>query len=353
MATTRTKKHRVLFVDDDSTFLEILGELFLLRNNGAWQVLSASTAAKALALLQEQQFDLVVLDINLPVVDGLQLLRLVHQRYPQLKKVVLTGYADEARRTECLSHGAELFIEKPRSSEGFETVFATLNELVAWKPQEGFRGVLRQVGLQDVLQLECLGRNSSVLEIFNAQVRGRIYIEEGAIIHAAAGAIKGEAAFHQLLSLPGGEFNLKPYEPAPERTLEGHWESLLMEAARVRDEKQEQSGVADADASAVGQAPALEEPVIPATPGTRIEEVVICSGQGAVLYEWQCEDMNARLKLFQHITQQAERLNQLHPFGRFDRLEFEGPQGRVVAQVQNDRRVLVCATQRDGREENA
>lgn len=351
MATTFTKKHRVLFVDDDSTFLEILSELFLLRSDGTWQVLFASTAAKALALLQEQPFDLVVLDINLPVVDGLQLLRLLHQRYPQLKKVVLTGYADEARRTECLSHGAELFIEKPRTSEGFETVFATLNELIVWKPQGGFRGVLRQVGLQDVLQLECLGRNSSVLEIFNAQMRGRIYIEEGVIIHAAAGATKGEVAFHELLSLPGGEFNLKPFEPPPERTLEGHWESLLMEAARVRDEKQEQSELVSANASAVEQTPTIEGDEAAAPTGTRIEEVVICSGQGAVLYEWHCKDVNARLKLFQHITQQAEKLNQVHPFGRFDRLEIRGPQGRVVAQVQDDRRVLVRATQRGEQEE--
>jgi len=344
MATAFTKKHRVLFVDDDSTFLEILGELFLLRSNGAWQVLSASTAARALALLQEQPFDLVVLDINLPVVDGLQLLRLLHQRYPQIKKVVLTGYADESRRTECLSHGAELFIEKPRTSEGFETVFATLNELMAWKPQEGFRGVLRQVGLQDVLQLECLGRNSSILEIFNAQTRGRIYIEEGVIVHAAAGATAGESAFHELLALPGGEFNLKPFEPPPERTLEGHWESLLMEAARVRDEKQEESAPTNSGAPAVEQILTGEASGVASTTGTRIEEVVICSGQGAVLYEWHCKDVTSRLKLFQHIAQQAERLNQLHSFGRFDRLELSGPQGRAVAQVQNDRRVLVRAT---------
>ena len=101
----------------------------------------------------------------------------------------------------------------------------------------------------------------------------------------------------------------------------------------------------------IRQTPAIAEPVIPVTTGTRIEEVVLCSGEGAVLYEWQCQDTNARLKLFQHLTQQAERLNQLHPFGRFDRLEFKAPQGRVVAQVQKDRRVLVSATQRDGQEE--
>jgi hypothetical protein len=142
-------------------------------------------------------------------------------------------------------------LEKPRTPDGFETVFATLNELAALQPQEGFRGVLRQVGLPDVLQMECLGRNSSILEISNATVRGRIFIQTGDIIHAELGDQKGEAAFNGLLALRGGEFNLKPFTQPPERSINAQWEFLLMESARVRDEElhqQSESGaVAEPD----------------------------------------------------------------------------------------------------------
>ena len=351
MTTTFTKKKRILFVDDDTAFIQAMSELFVVKSTGAWQVMTATTAAHALGILQEHLVDLAVLDINMPVVDGLQLLRLLHQKYPQLKKVVLTGYADEVRRTECLSSGAELFIEKPRTSEGFESVFATLNELIVWKPQGGFRGMLRQVGLQDVVQLECLGRNSSILEVFNTQMRGRVYIEEGAIVHAAAGAIRGELALQAILALAEGEFSLKPFEPPPERTIIGQWEALLMEAARVRDELPPPGELTYGDAlaveveSAIVSAEAARKVASPTN--TRIEEVVICSGQGAVLYEWQCKDIGARLKLFQHLAQQAGRLNQLLPFGRFDRLELNNPPERVVALVQSDRSVWIRST-RDG-----
>ena len=48
---------------------------------------------------------------------------------------------------------------------------------------------MRRVGLQEVLQMECLGRKSSVLEIFTGKVRGRIFICDGAIVHAESGAL--------------------------------------------------------------------------------------------------------------------------------------------------------------------
>ena len=96
--------------------------------------------------------------------------------------------------------------------------------------------MLRRVGLQDVIQMECLGRNSSVLEVYNEHVLGRIYIENGNIIHAAGGDLTGERALQQLLALPGGSFELVPFELPPQNTISGPWEFLLMEAARVRDE---------------------------------------------------------------------------------------------------------------------
>jgi hypothetical protein len=95
--------------------------------------------------------------------------------------------------------------------------------------------------LQDVIQMECLGRNSSILEVHNARMRGRIYIENGGIIHAVVGDRTGERALQQLLALAGGAFELRPYEPPPQRTIQGQWEFLLMEAARVRDESAAQS----------------------------------------------------------------------------------------------------------------
>ena len=130
--------------------------------------------------------------------------KLLGKRYPDVKKVSLTAFATEEKRSASLAAGAELFIEKPSSTEGFKSVYAMLKDLMNWAPQQGFQGMLRRVGLQDVIQMECLGRNSSVVEVYNEHVLGRIYIEDGSIIHAAGGELTGERALQRLLALPGG-----------------------------------------------------------------------------------------------------------------------------------------------------
>jgi CheY-like chemotaxis protein/pSer/pThr/pTyr-binding forkhead associated (FHA) protein len=231
------KKHQVLFVDDNNAFLEAITELYAILGDKTWEIHRASTADQALAALQQNAIDLVVLDIGMPGLDGVQLLNLIHRRYPDVKKAILTGSANAGDRAACLANGAELFIQKPLSSDGMKAVFTTLNELITWAQCKGFSGMLRQVGLQDVIQIECLRRNSSILEVRNQRVQGQIYIEAGAIIHAAAGTLAGEKAFCRLLSLTDGEFHLQPFKQPPERTVHGQWEFLLMEAARIHDEE--------------------------------------------------------------------------------------------------------------------
>ena len=154
-----------------------------------------------------------------------------------------------------------------------------LEELITWTPQEGFQGVLRRVGLQDVIQMECLGRNSSILEIHNQQLRGRIYIEDGQNYSRPSRRPGRRKRLLQLLALPSGEFQLHPFEPPPKRTIEGQWEFLLMEAARVRDETGSQ-------APATSRPPNRSRYPMSNPPPRRpiwqcsVEETLICSGQG-------------------------------------------------------------------------
>jgi CheY-like chemotaxis protein len=231
------KKFQVLFVDDSLAFLETFTELCVILSNQSWEIHSAASADRSLAILQQQHIDLVVLDIGIPMVDGIQLLGIISRRYPGIKIAVMTGKANENNRATCLAGGAELFIEKPVSSDGIKVVFNMLNDLVSWTHREGFSGIVRQVGLPELIQMECLGRHSSILEIRNRETLGQIYIEAGAITHAAVGNLTGEKAFNQLMTMTGGEFQLKPFTAPPQRTVQSGWENLLMEAARRFDEE--------------------------------------------------------------------------------------------------------------------
>jgi CheY-like chemotaxis protein len=353
-------QRHVLFVDDDPGFLETVGQLFEGWSRGTWRIYLASTAAKALSLLAEQHMDLVVVDMQMPVVDGSQFLTLLERKYPGLPKVILTGYGNEAARSSSLSHGADLFLEKPRCSEGLESVFAALNELANFQPQEGFRGLLRQVGLGDVLQMECLARNSSILEITTPDMEGRIFIKAGIVIHAEAGSETGEAAFNLLFALRAGSFSLKPYQKPSQVTIDAHWECLVMEAARKRDEtlgaeevkgpthehtefwrersrQQETSrlDLSDEDSARTDASPAQE------SIRRQIDEVMVCTTPGEVVYAWQCRDIEARLKLIKFIQQKAGQLSESLALGPLRQLEAEAPQGRLIAQMRPDHKLWI------------
>jgi hypothetical protein len=276
-----------------------------------------------------------------------------------------------------------LYLEKPKDQGGWQSIHATLHELTRFQPEDGFRGVLRQVGLQDVLQMECLARHSVVLHVRAESIDGRVFVKDGQITHAQCAGRKGEEAFNQLLSLTGGEFDLLPFTEPPEQSINGSWEFLLMEAARQRDESGDpeagspaapandipdmfQVPPAAAPAAPVGArqaAPSLVGPPAPAVelpkPAVRLveqepetalpaeasrprtDELLVCSLQGEILHEWKCANPNGRVTFLEFVSQKARQLAQGLPVGEFDRVEVNAVNTRVIAQVQAERGLFV------------
>jgi CheY-like chemotaxis protein len=366
----KRRKH-ILFVDDEESFLGALRDLLSHYAGDAWEILTAPDVGRALGILQEQPIDLLVIDVHMPVIDGIQFLGLLRRTYPDLPRVALSGDASENYRVACLNAGALQYLEKPVTQEGWSNLHKTLDDLVQFQPGEGFRGVLRTVGLQDILQMECLGRSSSILEITTRDFVGKIFVHTGQIVHAEAAGRAGEEAFNFLMALKGGEFNLQPYAEPPQRTITGSWEFLLMEAARKQDEASAPpDGEAAPEASAVPLEPFQpvenEPPTPPLTrdeaspgislppatppmtvsesPGQRphLEEMLVVSPQGDVLFEWQCQQASERIRFLEFVSERARQLGQGLPLGQFDRLEVEGERTRSVTQVQADRTVFIC-----------
>jgi len=330
-----TPKHHILFVDDDADFLATLRDLCELLSEHSWKIFTATSANKALEVLDAERIDLVVVDVNMPVIDGIQFMGILQRRHPKLKRAVLTGVATPEKRAAALANGADLFIEKATSPDGYKSIFAMFGELLQWRPREGFEGVLRKVGLQDVIQMECLARNSSILEIYNQHVLGRIYIEDGNLVHAAAGDISGEKALYRLLSLPGGSFELAQFEPPQEKTLSGSWEMLLMEAARVRDEM-----------AVNGKEVNGSEANSPAETKTssRIEETVVCTRAGEMLFDAAPENVQARIGWLRSVEDQSYNLGRVFALGEFDRLETDLAEGRAISLVRGGKLVFVRVT---------
>ena len=340
MPEENEKRYQFLFVDDDPEFLTAITGLLKEISKAHWAFRTATNHSQALEHLKAQPVEIIVLDVEMPVMDGIEFLRLLRRTHTAQRVVMLSGHINEAARQSAMELGASLFLAKPTTPEGFHGLFAALDALVASGPQSGFRGVM-QVGLQDVLQMECLGRKSSILVVSTGNRRGQIYISDGSIVHAECGQLQGEMALYGLLGLSGGEFTLHPFTEPSRRTISGQYEFLLMEAARLRDENS--SPTARPGSLGNGDAHAAHGEVAVATEarGVRIEEALLCSNAGEVLYQWKCESIDARLDLFRKVEQQAMEASKGMPSGRFHRVSMDTGSSRVVVQIQPTFKLLV------------
>lgn len=100
----------LLVVDDEDALRNVLSSE--LQSEG-YSVLSAADGDEAIATLQQKSFDLVLLDIKMPRVDGFEVLKFIKEKYPKTKVIMLTGFADLKNAIESKKLGAEDFVSKP------------------------------------------------------------------------------------------------------------------------------------------------------------------------------------------------------------------------------------------------
>ncbi len=86
-------RHKVLLVDDDPDLLEVYRETMAMLPSQP-EIHTASSGARALAMLEKDGYRLIVSDLKMPKMDGLQLLSVVRRKYPELRTVVLTSVVD-------------------------------------------------------------------------------------------------------------------------------------------------------------------------------------------------------------------------------------------------------------------
>ena len=106
------------------------------------------------------------------------------------------------------------------------------------EPNEGFTGEFSNLKLTDLIQMGTQGGMSLVLHVTQGQKDGRIYMQDGEIIHAVCGDISGVEAFYEIMSWKKGQFRAESYVSPPTQSITLPWEHLLIEAHRWLDERE-------------------------------------------------------------------------------------------------------------------
>ncbi len=138
---------KILLVDDESDYIEALSERMCLRDI---EVLTASNGLEALELVEREDFDVVVLDMMMPGIDGLETLKRMLQLDENLQVIMLTGHATVQNGVEAMKLGAKDFLEKPVNIEKLLEMIkeAKINRMVIIQKQseELVRNILKRKG---------------------------------------------------------------------------------------------------------------------------------------------------------------------------------------------------------------
>ena len=101
---------RVRLVDDEEEFLDIMAERMRARD---MEVTTSTSATEALALIATESFDAVIMDFMMPEMDGIQALKAIKEKRPEMQIILLTGHATVQKGVEAMKAGAMDVVEKP------------------------------------------------------------------------------------------------------------------------------------------------------------------------------------------------------------------------------------------------
>jgi DNA-binding NtrC family response regulator len=101
---------KILLVDDEKDFLDVMSERIEARG---MEVTTAESAVNALKQVESGGFDAIILDLMMPGMDGLETLKAIKKKNPDLQVILLTGHATIEKGIEAMKMGAMDFLEKP------------------------------------------------------------------------------------------------------------------------------------------------------------------------------------------------------------------------------------------------
>ncbi|MGA9624839.1 MAG: sigma-54 dependent transcriptional regulator [Bryobacteraceae bacterium] len=159
-APTATKtRGKILIVDDELVVRDSLGKWFA---SEGYTARPAGGAREALELIQQMEFDIALIDIKMPGMDGMELQSRLHEADPDLTVIIMTGYASVETAVQALKHGAYDYITKPVDPDELSHLVAN-----ALEHKRARREVVRlRENLQEVSpSTELIGKSAAMKKV--------------------------------------------------------------------------------------------------------------------------------------------------------------------------------------------
>lgn len=178
----------ILIVDDEATILHSLTEILALSDT-RFTVDMAGSAEEALDKVSTKNFDLIITDLMLPKMSGLELTQNVKERFPDTCAILMTAYGNKGVMECANENGCAAYIEKPFE---IDQLITYVQEIL--RPQSKARAELTGVTLADVVRIFEFKKQSGVLALEAKEGSGSLGIKDGTVVYAQFGSEQGAEA---------------------------------------------------------------------------------------------------------------------------------------------------------------
>ncbi len=223
---------KLLIIDDEVPLLRNLTN-FLSSFADEFEVAAAATGEQGLELLREREFDVLLTDVRLPGIDGIDLLPLALEARPNLRIIIMTAFGSSELRSTAMSHGALRFLDKPLDLHKLRALLSSVAENA-----QGWSGLVGGFDIFDLTQLMIMTQKTRGLRVLLDREEGIMIFRRGNLVHAKCAGLSGHQAFYQMTRWWGGRFTEMSQEEADQfpDNIELTTTQLIIEAARIYDE---------------------------------------------------------------------------------------------------------------------
>ena len=224
--------NNILIVDDDPNCLIGIKEYFEYADN-QFEMHTAVNGKEAVKILEFSPIDLVVTDLKMPEMNGIELLAFINTDYPHIPTIVMSGFGTPELKNKIEEMGSLLFLNKPIELSHLRQVVA--NELKNMSQ----KGYVNDISPETFLQLIEMEENTCFLEVTGKNdKKGDLYFNRGILYDAVQGDTQGEAAVLEMLSWDKVKISFKslPRKKVPKR-INSSIQSLIMRNAKLNHRK--------------------------------------------------------------------------------------------------------------------
>jgi DNA-binding response OmpR family regulator len=229
--------HAIILLLEDCPVTGTIIERAVLTGLPGCRLLWARGVDEATARGAGLPIELFLIDIGLPDGSGLDFLYNMSSEHPSARAIVMTATPLPEYQMRSAALGVLHFLEKPLNMPTLlDAMRIALSAEQATGGNGDFRATLRNLTPVDILQLKCLTGATTVIEFQSDTQTGRVHFQNGEMVHAEVGTLKGVNAVNEIVAWKGGRVSELPGLPMGDATIACPWQTLLMNATQQLDE---------------------------------------------------------------------------------------------------------------------